>query len=117
MNGSGHWPSSGHTVRLFGHGSGGESLAQFHATVREVHNEIGDEPESTVAELATAIGLTLDAVERAVLHLLNERRILATFGRHKVQTFRVNRDWRQPEPAEVVACALTPFSASLRNQD
>jgi hypothetical protein len=90
MNGF-QWP-----VRMFGPGPGGESLGQFHANMREVCGALQDEPECTIAELAETLGMPEDTVNRAVLQLLNDRRILATFGRHRVQTFRVNHDWRPP---------------------
>lgn len=105
--------NSGGWVRPFDRRLSGESLGQFHANVREVCNEIEAEPESTAAELAETLGMTEDAVDRAVLHLLSDRRILATFGRHKIQTFRLNQNWRTAEPAEVVAATLSLFSASL----
>jgi len=98
-------------------GNDGESLGQFHTNMREVCNALQDEPESTIAELSVTLGLTEDTVERAVNQLLNERRILATFGRHRVQTYRVNYEWRPPEPAAVVAGTLSLFSATLRHQD
>lgn len=98
-------------------GSAGESLGQFHSNMREVCDALQDEPENTIAELADTLSMSEDTVARAVNQLLNERRILATFGRHRVQTFRVNYGWRQPEPAEVVAGTLTLFSATLRRQD
>lgn len=98
-------------------GNDGESLGQFHSNMREVCDALQDEPESTLAELSDTLCLPEDTVSRAVLQLLNERRILATFGRYRVQTYRVNYDWRPPEQADVVAGTLTLFSSTLRRQD
>lgn len=88
----------------------GETPIQFRAKVADTLEVLANEPESTAREIALTLGLDEDTTGRLLIHLLSERRILATVGRHKIPTYRVNPLWTPPDPTTI----LSPFSASLR---